>query len=172
MKILSVKHDSGEVELKREKLKRRTKIIQILKLIIFCAVVISTIVFVVIKFRPSFTPPAKPIHTQAEIVKPRAPLNDENHQPIPASITDYAGKLERELTKSGLKPEKFIIPLGKTRQLHVHLSDTKHFFKVNTDRSIGETAEDIVRMSKHISSQNLKNLTYVDVRISGRAYYK
>lgn len=172
MRILSVKHDSGELELKRQKLQHRTKILQITKLMLFCVTVIGVTAFIVNKFRPALESPAKPAMQSVEIVKPSASVTDENRQQIPSSIIDYAGKLERELTKSGLKPEKFILPSGKTRELHVYIIETKHFFKVNTDRSIGETAEDIIRMSKYVESQGLKNLTYIDVRIPGRAYYK
>lgn len=64
-----------------------------------------------------------------------------------------------------------IIPQGTTRQVELRIKDVVYPIKLSVDRPAGEQVED---MTKSIAWLRSRNVTpqYLDVRVSGRAYYR
>lgn len=83
----------------------------------------------------------------------------------------FLSKLKQEMEFAGKKMDRAETIEGKMRELVVFFHGRKEYYKVQIDRGAAETAEDIVRMMKHIDKTKIKP-SYVDVRIRGRAYFK
>lgn len=64
-----------------------------------------------------------------------------------------------------------IIPQGTTRQIELRLKDITYPIKLSVDRSAGEQIEDMSRAVNWIRTHSLTP-EYLDVRVSGRAYYR
>lgn len=67
--------------------------------------------------------------------------------------------------------EKVIIPQGSTRQIELHIKGVSFPVKLLIDRSAGEQVEDMARSVVWLKSHNVTP-EYLDVRVSGRAFYK
>ena len=70
----------------------------------------------------------------------------------------------------GLEVTKVVIPGSTTRQVQFELS-SKTRIKLSVDRPAGEQVEDAARAVSHLVGQGVKP-GYIDVRISGKAYYQ
>jgi hypothetical protein len=64
-----------------------------------------------------------------------------------------------------------IIPQGTTRQIELRIQDINYPIKLLIDRPAGEQVEDMGRSITWIKSHQL-NPEYLDVRVSGRAFYR
>lgn len=67
--------------------------------------------------------------------------------------------------------EQAIIPSGTTRQIEFRITGHDYPVKLSLDRPVGEQVEDMQRAIAYMDSKQLKP-KYVDVRVSGRAYYQ
>lgn len=63
------------------------------------------------------------------------------------------------------------LPANKTRELDIRLKGSSVLVKLSIDRLVGEQIEDMSRSLKHFASNNIRP-EYVDVRVSGKAFYK
>ncbi len=70
-----------------------------------------------------------------------------------------------------LQVTQAIIPEGTTRQIELRLSKKKYPVKLSLDRPVGEQIEDMKRAVDYLKKKGITP-KYVDVRVSGRAYYK
>ncbi len=71
----------------------------------------------------------------------------------------------------GLSVQSVIIPADTTRQVQFALSDEEGTrIKLSVDRSAGEQIEDAMRAYTYLAGQDVVT-PYIDVRVSGRAYY-
>ena len=77
---------------------------------------------------------------------------------ITDKIKTTVGMLEEDFLNLGYRVSKAIVPANTARE-------------IDMDRNTAESAEDAIRMIKHLSKQQKKAI-YIDVRIAGRAYYK
>lgn len=64
-----------------------------------------------------------------------------------------------------------ILPAGTTRQLEVRIQDVAPLVKLSIDRAAGEQVEDMSRSLVYLASKG-QSPAYVDVRVSGKAFYK
>lgn len=64
-----------------------------------------------------------------------------------------------------------IIPQGTTRQIELHVREVSYPVKLSVDRLAGEQIEDMTRAMKWLRERDI-NPQYLDVRVSGRAYYR
>ena len=64
-----------------------------------------------------------------------------------------------------------ILPAGTTRQLDIKLSGVVPIIKLSIDRPAGEQVEDMARAVAYLKSQG-RTPEYIDVRVSGKAFYK
>jgi hypothetical protein len=64
-----------------------------------------------------------------------------------------------------------ILPANTTRELEIKLKDSNLLVKLSIDRSAGEQVEDMSRAMQYFVNHN-KTPAYIDVRVSGKAFYK
>lgn len=67
--------------------------------------------------------------------------------------------------------DQVIIPSGAIRQIEVMIAGYDYPVKLSLDRPAGEQGEDMKNAITYLASKGIKP-AYVDVRISGKAYYK
>ena len=72
---------------------------------------------------------------------------------------------------TGLAIEQALIPAGTTRQIEVRLAQHNYPIKLSLDRSVGEQVEDMQRAVAYFDARGQKP-QYIDVRVSGKAYYR
>lgn len=83
----------------------------------------------------------------------------------------FIGRTIGKLTDQGYTTTKIVLPADTTRQLQVSVDGVGYPIKFNVDRSAGEQAEDAARAIRHLAAKGITP-EYLDVRVSGRAYYK
>lgn len=83
----------------------------------------------------------------------------------------FVGRVVALSSSNGYTVTQAILPVGTTRQLEVRLKDVGPLIKLSIDRPAGEQVEDMVRAVTYLSSQG-QSPEYVDVRVSGKAFYK
>lgn len=83
----------------------------------------------------------------------------------------FIGRVVSKSESSGLSVAKVTIPQLTTRQVSISLEGQGTEYRLSVDRSAGEQVEDISRIARYMTSNKL-NPGYVDVRISGKAFYK
>ncbi|HET8883990.1 MAG TPA: hypothetical protein VFM68_00790 [Candidatus Saccharimonadales bacterium] len=66
---------------------------------------------------------------------------------------------------------RVVIPQGTTRQIELYVKDVSYPIKLSVDRPAGEQVEDMTRAMKWLKD-NGRSPEYLDVRVSGRAFYR
>ncbi len=107
----------------------------------------------------------------AKIPQPTIDLIDEAGTGITPRMKEYVGQLERDLGDIGLVANRAVVPAGKMREVHVFLNGQDYYIKMNIDRETAVSAEDAKRMINYVTDHNIKP-EYIDVRVSGKGYYK
>jgi len=64
-----------------------------------------------------------------------------------------------------------ILPEGTTRELEIRLKNVGPLVKLSIDRSAGEQVEDMARSLVYLTSKG-QSPSYIDVRVSGKAFYQ
>lgn len=89
------------------------------------------------------------------------------------SFLGFVGKVVGNMVNAqGLEVSQIVIPLETTRQIEVRVKGVKYPVKFSTDRPAGEQAEDAARALKWLRGHGNPRLDYLDVRVSGRAFYR
>ena len=83
----------------------------------------------------------------------------------------FVGKSIGRFKSQGLTVANVALPVGVSHQVHVTLAEVSYPIKLSVDRSAGEQAEDAARAVRHLQAQGVSPV-YLDVRVSGRAYYR
>jgi len=83
----------------------------------------------------------------------------------------FVGRLVGAMRSYNTTVTQIIIPPATTRQVEMRLKDITYPVKVSIDRPVGEQAEDTVKAVQWLQGQG-RQAQYLDVRISGKAYYK
>lgn len=83
----------------------------------------------------------------------------------------FVGRVVAEAKKYNLVVERAVIPLGTTRQLEVRVQGRGYPIKLSLDRSPAVQIEDMSRVVGYFDSRR-QTPQFVDVRVSGKAYYK
>jgi hypothetical protein len=86
------------------------------------------------------------------------------------SFLGFVGKVVSAASNSGYDVTNAIIPVGTTRQLEIRLKGYSFLVKLSIDRGPAEQIEDMGRAIKYLVSKSITP-QYIDVRVSGRAYY-
>lgn len=90
---------------------------------------------------------------------------------ISSRLLGFTGRLVVAADKFGYSIDKVVIPENTTRQIEVTFADLNYIVKFSIDRPAGEQAEDA-----HVAINSLKKSGVrsgvIDVRVSGRAFYK
>ena len=100
-------------------------------------------------------------------------INENNDEAISSRVTDYIELLKGDLKELDLNLLRVVLPKGKMREIDVDIEGVMPYFKVNVDRDSAVTAEDISRMINYLRERNLmESVSYIDVRVEGKAFYK
>lgn len=83
----------------------------------------------------------------------------------------FVGKAVAAAGQYKMSIEQAVIPPDTTRQIQLRATGHKYPVKLSLDRPVGEQIEDMQRVLAHLDSKKITP-QYVDVRVSGRAYYK
>lgn len=83
----------------------------------------------------------------------------------------FVGQIVGDMARNGLTVTQATIPLLTTRQLEVTVNGIPYVIKLTVDRSAGEQVEDALRVINYQRSHGVA-MTYIDVRVPGKAYYK
>lgn len=84
---------------------------------------------------------------------------------------NFVGRAVSESQKYGLSVEEAVIPVATTRQIELRIKDHPYPIKLSLDRPVGEQVEDMQRAVTYLDGKNAKP-QYIDVRVSGKAYYR
>ena len=84
----------------------------------------------------------------------------------------YIGQIESDLLDLGYTVSRVVLPQEKAREIDIYLKDRTMYFKVNIDRGTAVSAEDMIRTLKYIEGNGIEGVSYVDVRVEGKAFYK
>lgn len=83
----------------------------------------------------------------------------------------FIGLVIGHLHTQGYSVSKVILPADTTHQLLVSIQGVGYPVKFSIDRPAADQAEDAARSIRYLASKGISP-SYLDVRVSGRAYYK
>lgn len=83
----------------------------------------------------------------------------------------FVGRAVSLSAENGMVVEQAIIPFGTTRQLELKIAGQNFPIKLSLDRPVGEQVEDMRRAVVWFEQRNQKP-EYIDVRVSGKAFYR
>lgn len=84
----------------------------------------------------------------------------------------FLGRLIAITNTSGLgKVTEATLPKNTTREIDIKIQNRPYYIKTHIDRDPAATVEDIKRVVNYLDQKKI-TLQYIDVRVSGRAFYK
>jgi hypothetical protein len=96
-------------------------------------------------------------------------------QPGTVSVSNrflgFVGQVVALSKSSGYTVTQAILPVNTTRELEVKLKEGDYLVKMSIDRPAGEQVEDMSRAVRYFTSHGGAP-SYIDVRVSGKAFYK
>lgn len=96
---------------------------------------------------------------------------DSNRLVASNRFLGFVGRVIAKSQAQNLNVSKVVIPAFTTRQVSVTILGQSTEYKLSVDRSAGEQVEDMTRITRYLAAQKLSP-EYVDVRISGKAFYR
>lgn len=82
----------------------------------------------------------------------------------------FVGHVVSQSKLSGYTVVQAILPAGKTRELEIKIEEGDYLVKLSIDRPAGEQIEDMDNAIWYFKNNN-QNPSYIDVRVSGKAFY-
>lgn len=83
----------------------------------------------------------------------------------------FIGRVIGRMKDNGLTVTDIILPANTTRQVQVKVAGVSYPVKFSVDRPEGEQAEDAARSIRYLLAKGI-SAQYIDVRVSGKAYYQ
>lgn len=83
----------------------------------------------------------------------------------------FVGRVVSLAKNSGYTVTKALLPVNTTRELEVSLAEGNYLVRLSIDRPAGEQVEDMVRAVQYFAGRG-QTPSYIDVRVSGKAFYK
>ena len=83
----------------------------------------------------------------------------------------FIGMVVGRMNANGHTVTQVALPAGTTRQIAVSVATVPYPIKFSVDRPVGEQVEDAARAMAYLSAKGISP-EYLDVRVSGKAYYK
>lgn len=83
----------------------------------------------------------------------------------------FVGNIVTLSKDSGYTVTQAMLPAGTTRQLEIRLKDVTPIVRLSIDRPAGEQVEDMSRALGYFISRG-QSPEYIDVRVSGKAFYR
>lgn len=84
----------------------------------------------------------------------------------------FIGRVIGLMRQHGFEVTEVALPADTTRQIEVKVARIGFPIKYSIDRPAGEQSEDAARALNYIVNRGISVAEYVDVRVSGKAYYK
>jgi len=82
----------------------------------------------------------------------------------------FVGRIVALSKERGYVVTQAILPAGTTRQLEVRIQDVAPLVRLSIDRPAGEQVEDMGRALVYLAGRG-QSPAYIDVRVSGKAFY-
>lgn len=83
----------------------------------------------------------------------------------------FLGKIIGRMKQQNYTVSQVVLPENTSRQVEVTLGGVVYPVKLSVDRSAGEQAEDATRAIRYLQEKGITP-QYLDVRVSGKAYYQ
>jgi cell division septal protein FtsQ len=83
----------------------------------------------------------------------------------------FVGLTVAQVKNSGYTVIQAIMPTDTTRELELKLKECDYLVKLSIDRPVGEQVEDMTVALKYFANNEQKP-QYIDVRVSGKAFYR
>jgi hypothetical protein len=83
----------------------------------------------------------------------------------------FVGQIVSLAKTYGYTVTEAILPANTTRELEIKINESKSLIKLSIDRPAGEQIEDMDNAIKYFVAHN-QTPSYVDVRVSGKAFYE
>jgi len=83
----------------------------------------------------------------------------------------FVGRTVGLMKAQGYIVTQVAIPAGTTREVELHIDGLAYPVKLSIDRTVGEQVEDMVRAIRWFQQKN-QSPQYIDVRVSGKAFYR
>ena len=139
-------------------------------------VMIAVLIFLCFLFVGSGEPTPAPIVIEEPVsTEPTIEIVDEDASAgghITNRMRSYIGQAEQDFRDLGYQPTKAVIPSGAIREVDFYLEGYPGFAKLYIDRDSAVSVEDADRMFRYLAGQGVNDFQYIDVRISGKAYWK
>lgn len=91
---------------------------------------------------------------------------------ITSRMREYIGQAESDFRDLGYTPVKAVIPSGSIREVDFYLENYNGFIKLVIDRETAISVEDADRMIRYLAGRGITNFEYIDVRVTGKGYWK
>lgn len=86
-------------------------------------------------------------------------------------LLKFVGRVVFVADRFGMKVTKAVIPPNTTHQITIELEGQPYPIRLSLDRAVGEQMEDVYNAVTYLSGKGVVP-QYIDVRVSGKAYYK
>lgn len=83
----------------------------------------------------------------------------------------FVGRVVASAKRNGYTVTQASLPANTTRELEVKLKEGNYVVRLSIDRPVGEQVEDMARAVKYFVGVG-QTPEYIDVRVSGKAFYK
>jgi hypothetical protein len=83
----------------------------------------------------------------------------------------FVGRVVNSAKSSGYTVIQAALPINTTRELEIRLKEGNYVIKLSIDRPAGEQVEDMVAAVRYFTARG-QTPEYIDVRVSGKAFYK
>ncbi|HRQ98206.1 MAG TPA: hypothetical protein PK265_02695 [Candidatus Saccharibacteria bacterium] len=110
--------------------------------------------------------------------KPKVQIIDESGIALNEGVAiasnrflSFVGRVVALSSSSGYTVTEAILPAGTTRQLEVRLQGVGPLVKLSIDRPVAEQVEDMSRAVQYFKDHG-QAPQYIDVRVSGKAFYR
>ena len=111
-----------------------------------------------------------------QVSKPTIEIIDEAATSTGSSLTnrmlEFINQVSSDLRTYGIIPTKAVVPSSSIREVDFYIDGYNGFLKTTVDRGAGVTTEDADRMLRYLKEQGISDFTYIDLRLSGKAYWK
>lgn len=99
-------------------------------------------------------------------------IQSENNQVLASNrFLGFIGKVVGRMSDNDYRVTSIVLPANTTRQVQVVVEGVQYPVKFSVDRPAGEQAEDAARAINYLSQQGV-DPEYLDVRVSGKAFYR
>ncbi|MBQ7040628.1 hypothetical protein IJN73_00985 [Candidatus Saccharibacteria bacterium] len=149
---------------------RRKKMISVAIYLAILAIIVLGIISIIVGLRDKKA--ALPSEQGSTEVQPTVPIVDEAGVAVSRKVREFVGYLEQDLKEYGITLARAVLPRNKTREVDVYVTDFEGYFKLSVDRGAGVSAEDMDRILRFLKGQGITGVEYVDLRVSGKGYYK